>query len=362
MRILSVSNTPHDPSQGSGYVITGYVERLRERGHTVDAYGPADWAWGDIRRGRRYFFPVMIAIFAFWHCRPGDYDLVELWGGPTWLLALYLQWIHPEVPLVHHSNGIEQHRVVVQRQTTEDDLQLEHWFQWDLSQLYDWGLHAADAIVTVSTYDVPFLIEREYVPEELVYTIQNPLPDFFLGQTVQYDRPKRVGFCGNWSRIKNIRLLESDVPSFLRDHPNWMFSVVGVGDMDVRENFPKDVRSQIEVIPYLEREALLDWYRDLAIFTLPSIYESFGMVMTEAMACGAALVATRVGFASGLSHGDNAYLLSQKQSPHLHRALTALAADDGKRRQIARCGHECVQELRWDDAADRLEEFYEKLT
>ncbi|MCS4194428.1 glycosyltransferase involved in cell wall biosynthesis [Salinibacter ruber] len=361
MRILTISNTPHDPSQGSGYVITGFAEGLRECGHTVDAYGPDDWAWTDIQRGRRYLFPIMIATFAFWHCRPENYDLVELWGGPTWLLAICLQWLYPKLSLVHHSNGIEQHRVVVQQETPVAGVQNERWFQRDFSWLYDRGLHAADAIVTVSTYDVPFLIDREFVPRERVYTIENPLPDFFLGQTVQYERPKRIGFCGNWIPIKNTQLLRDDVPSFLRQYPDWTFSVVGIGDTDVKADFPDDVHSQIEVIPFLERKELVDWYHSLAIFTLPSIYESFGMVMTEAMACGATLVATRVGFASGLSHGDNAYLLTEKKSSHLERALTALTDNDERRRRIARRGYERVQELRWDDAVSSLEEIYTRL-
>lgn len=361
MRTLSISNVPHDPGQGSGYVITGYVDGLRERGHTVDSYGPADWLLADVHRARRYLYPLMIAIFGLRYCRPRQYDLIELWGGHAWLLAVCLRWIAADVPLVHHSNGIEQHRVRVQWQSPTGPIQNRRWFQWNMSRLHDWGLHAADAIVTVSSYDLPFLKERQYVPDDRLFAIENPLPDLFLDRDVQYDRPKRVGFCGSWIPVKNPPLLVNDVSSFLRTHPDWTFSVVGVGGADVAEEFSEDVRDRVEVISYLERGKLVDWYHSLAIFTLPSVYESFGLVMAEVMACGAALVATNVGFAHGLTHEEDALILPEAQSPHLAEALDTLAENETLRRRIARNGYERVQDLRWEPTVERLEDIYQTL-
>jgi glycosyltransferase involved in cell wall biosynthesis len=302
-----------------------------------------------------------MALFGLWYCSPNDYDLVELWGGGAWLLAVLLNQLAPNVPLVHHSNGIEQHRIAVQQRSPGADIQNTRWFQWDVSLLHDWGLHAADAIVTVSSYDLPFLKERKYVPEERLHAVDNPLPHLFLGRNVQYDRPNRIGFCGSWIAVKNPSLLRNDLTSFLRNHPDWIFSVVGVGDTDVAYQFPRDVREQIKVIPFLEREKLVDWYHGLAIFTLPSVYESFGLVMAEAMACGCALVATNAGFAHSLEHEQEALILPEPQSPHLRTALDTLAEDEVLRRRLAQNGYERVQNLRWDRAVDQLESIYKSL-
>jgi glycosyltransferase involved in cell wall biosynthesis len=361
VRILSITNVPQDPSQGSGYVITGYVDGLRERGHAVDVYGPGDWLITDVHRGRRYLYPLMIAFFGIWHFRPRRYDLIELWGGHSWMLAVIFKWLAPDLPLVHHSNGIEQHRVQVQENAAVESIQNQRWFQWDVSPLYDWGLRAADAIVTVSSYDLPFLKERQYVPEDRLFAIDNPLPDFFLDRDVQFDRPKRVGFCGAWSARKAPPVLIEDITEFLRAHPEWTFSVVGVGERDVKREFPDDVREQLDVIPFLEREKLVDWYHSLAIFTLPSIYESFGLVMAEAMACGAALVATNVGFAHGLEDEEEALLLPAPQSPHLREVLETLTKDEDLRRRVAQNGYERVQDLRWGEAIEQLEMIYKSL-
>jgi glycosyltransferase involved in cell wall biosynthesis len=265
------------------------------------------------------------------------------------------------VPIVHHSNGIEQHRVRIQRQSVTGPIQNRRWFQWDVSPFHDWGLRAADAIVTVSSYDLPFLKERQYVPEDRLFAIDNPLPDVFLDRDVQFDRPKRIGFCGAWSKRKAPPILVRDMSEFLRMHSDWTFSVVGVGDTNVAKEFPEDVRQQVEVISYLEREELVDWYHSLAVFTLPSVYESFGLVMAEAMACGCALVATNVGFAHSLESKEEAVVLSEPRSPQLYDALTTLASDAGFRRKLAQSGYNRIQDLRWDDAVDQLESIYESI-
>jgi glycosyltransferase involved in cell wall biosynthesis len=232
------------------------------------------------------------------------------------------------------------------------------WYQADLTGLYDRGLKAADAIVTVGNYDVPFLRKQKFVPEERIYAIENPLPSPFIGQAIETDRPARVGFCGSWIPRKGLHVMRSDLPPFLERHPSWTFSVVGSREHDVAAEFPGEVRPQIEVIPFLEREALIEWYHSLAIFALPSIYESFGMVTAEAMACGAAAVTTDVGFGYELEHGEEVYILPEATSPRLREALSTLASDQKKRRALARAGYERVQDLTWDRAVDRLETVY----
>jgi glycosyltransferase involved in cell wall biosynthesis len=302
---------------------------------------------------------AVFGLRAYWR-RANTYDLVELWGGVAWLLAVLLRWFWPDLRIVHHSNGIEQHRNAVEQESGLEVVEFS-WFQADLTPLYDWGLEATDAIVTVGAYDVPFLRRRQFVPETCIYAIENPLPSSFIGQEVNLERPPRIGFCGSWIPRKGIHVMRSDLPSFLREHPSWTFSVVGSRGHEVKEEFPESVRSQIEVIPFLEREELIEWYHGLSIFALPSVYESFGMVTAEAMACGAAAVTTNAGFGYEIEHGQEAYVLPEADSPRLYEALSALASNREKRRAVAQAGYERVQNLTWVHAVDRLETTYETI-
>lgn len=365
MRILVISNTPHNPNQGSGYVITGYVDGLRERGHTVDAYGPEDYLLYDVKRGKRYIQPLMMAWSGLQKVRENDYDLVECWGGMAWILEWLLSKMRPRpFPLVHRFNGIEAQKADAFKRAQESGIveSQKKWYQLDVTPLHEIGYRSADALIAPSHHNGAFLDEKRYVSPERTHVIPDPLPNTFLDRDVSSDRENRIGYCGTWIDRKGTAVMEQDIARFLRRFPEWTFSIVGVGQGAHPERaFPEDVRSQIDVIPFLKREKLAEWYHSLAVFVLPAIYEGSGLVAREAIACGAALVGTRVGYAASLEHEESVMHLPFPQSPHLLEALTALAEDDALRRCVARGGYESVQDLRWDDAVTRLEAIYESL-
>lgn len=358
MQILSISNIPHDPNSGGGYVITGYIDGLRQKGHEVDAYGPEDYDFGHWRYGIRYRKMVAMAAFGVYQFFQKPYDLVEVWGGASWLLVLLLRWIASDTPVVHRSNGIEQHYTALKEKSSVIPGEHDRWFRVDLSRLYDIGLRASSAIVTVSAYDLLFLREGGYLPDDRLYAIDNPLPELYLGRSFSAKRSRRVGFCGSWIPKKGVPAMKEGMTAFLRQFPKWTFSVVGAKGEDVQSHFPEDVRDRVEVIPFLERDDLVKWYETIAIFILPSVAESFGLVAAEAMACGAALVATNTGYAHALSDGKEALILSELSATHLHVALARLAEDEHLRSQIARRGHRRVQSLAWEDAIDRIDSIY----
>ena len=161
--------------------------------------------------------------------------------------------------------------------------------------------------------------------------------------------------------MRLLALIERDLPPLLRDFPAWRLALVGVGsDFRPAEHFPDDVLPRITVIPHADRETeLRRLYQGFAISILPSIYESFGLTGAEAMACGCALVASPVGFAAALRHGEEAFLLGDPGSPDLSASLKTLIEDAELRRRIAHGGYLRVQSLRWDGAIGELEAAYQ---
>ncbi|MGH9363607.1 MAG: glycosyltransferase family 4 protein, partial [Thermoanaerobaculia bacterium] len=305
MRILSLSNCPLDDRSGSGYVALGYARGLRERGHEVELLGPADFEpLHRLRRATGYRQALGMATTSLRRLAASDYDVVEFWGGEAWLALVSLaRRRHRRFLLVSHSNGLETHcaeRMAAARGTGAVNVR-KPWYELDLSRLVAAGFRRADAIVTVADFDRRYALDRGYASPDRVLAIDNPLPDEYLSMETDLERGPVIGYCGSWLPRKGVDLIARDLPPLLREFPSWHLVLAGVGDsFEAARHFPADVLPQIEVAPFAERSnGLRTLYQRFAIAIAPSVYESFGLVAAEEMACGCALVAAPVGFAAG---------------------------------------------------------------
>jgi glycosyltransferase involved in cell wall biosynthesis len=148
----------------------------------------------------------------------------------------------------------------------------------------------------------------------------------------------------------------------LAEFPKCKFKLIGVGyNFKKEEHFPREVCSQIEVIPLVEnKQKLRSIYQSISIFILPSFYESFGIVTAEAMACGCAVVVSKIGFGASLKHRQEAIVMEKLTSPTLYQGVKDLLQDQTLRLRIAKAGYQRVQNLRWDLAVEVLENNYLK--
>jgi glycosyltransferase involved in cell wall biosynthesis len=362
MNILTLSNCPLDEALGSGYVVLRYARGLRARGHRVDLRGPADYQplhrW---RRAISYQQAVGMAAESLRRLARAEYDVIEYYGGEAWLAVSALA----RVPgrrclLVCHSNGLETHCAEAMRGIAGTDRR-RRWYQLDQGALFARAFRDADAIVTVAEYDRAYALRQGYAAAGRVLAIDNPLPDAYLGVAVDFTRGPVIGYSGTWMQRKAAALIESDLPPLLRAFPAWRLTLVGVGaGFRPERHFPEDVLPRITVVPHADRDTdLRALYQSFAISLLPSHYESFGLAAAEAMACGCALVASRVGFAAGLRHGEEALLLPEVASPALYESIKALIEDEPARLAIARAGWRRVQSLRWERAISEIEAAYQ---
>jgi glycosyltransferase involved in cell wall biosynthesis len=188
------------------------------------------------------------------------------------------------------------------------------------------------------------------------------LPDEYLGLPVDGRREQAFGFCGTWIKRKGVESIQAEIPEVLKAAPDWRFKVIGVGDQwDPRRHFPEDVVGRIDVIPFADRSSTLrDTYQRLAILLMPSLYEGFGLVAAEAMACGCAVISAPTGLGASLIHDREALVLGRPGCDSLGEGLTRLIRDFDLRERVAAGGYRRVQSLRWDDAIRTLDLHYRR--
>jgi len=130
-----------------------------------------------------------------------------------------------------------------------------------------------------------------------------------------------------------------------------------------------------EMVP---RDAVIQLYSHAAVFCCPSIYEPFGIINLEAMACGTPVVASAVGGIPEAVVNDETGILvpleQQREAPFepvdperfsadLASAINQLLDDAELRRRMAHAGRARVErEFAWDAIAGQTAALYESIT
>jgi glycosyltransferase involved in cell wall biosynthesis len=363
MKILSISNCPLIESQGSGYVAVNFCRGLRQLGHEIDSFEPDNYEPFQFMRGRanNYRIALGMLIFTLRQIQKKDYDIIEFYGGDSWLAVLILShfWKNKYL-LVNHSNGLETQFIDVMKKY---EMWLENkpkWYQFNQNCLFKNAFKFSTGIIVQSDYDRNYALQQDYGDKQHILTIPSGLPDNFLHLAVDFNRPPILGYCGSWIARKGIKTIQQDIPRILSEFNQYRFKIIGVGESFNKEDyFPVEVCDRIEVIPFVkEKQELAQIYQSIEIMLVPSIYESFGLVITEAMACGCAVVASQVGFAANLESGEDIVLLEEIYSPHLFNCVKNLLTKESLRHKIAYRGYQKVQNLRWDSAIRDIEVAY----
>ncbi|CAM5619007.1 Glycogen synthase OS=Streptomyces alboniger OX=132473 GN=glgA PE=4 SV=1 [Streptomyces alboniger] len=119
----------------------------------------------------------------------------------------------------------------------------------------------------------------------------------------------------------------------------------------------------------LPRPDVVQLLTHAAVFVCPSVYEPLGIVNLEAMACGTAVVASRVGgIPEVVDDGESGLLVPyEKKDPQgfergLGQLMNGLATDPERARAMGGAGRErALREFGWDAVARRTVEVYEEI-
>jgi phosphatidylinositol alpha-mannosyltransferase len=114
---------------------------------------------------------------------------------------------------------------------------------------------------------------------------------------------------------------------------------------------------------YVSFEDLPSYYNTADIFCSPATgWESFGMVLMEAMATGKPVIASDIpGYAGLISHGVEGLLVKPQDEKELASALMSLLRDKSMREKMGEKGKLKAKDYSWEVVARKVMEYYEKL-
>lgn len=195
-------------------------------------------------------------------------------------------------------------------------------------------------------------------------TVNLSLFDGIARRTPQH--PPVLLSVGRFMAEKNHAELVEAFAQLAPEFPEWTLRLVGEGELR------PELEAQVSRLGMEKRIALpgvsrnvAEEYANASIVVLPSLYESFGLVAAEALACGRPVVAFDccTGVAEIVSDGVNGLLLSAQSDRvfNLRKGLARLMRDTGLRIQLGCTGPASVGAYALSGVLDTWEHFFLRL-
>jgi len=183
------------------------------------------------------------------------------------------------------------------------------------------------------------------------------------GHLVEQWSGRSIGFIGRFEEPrKGLALLVSALPKIIARNPDVKVLVAGPGDSEkFLEAVPSDLRGRFTFLGRISEEEKADFLHSIGIYVAPNNGgESFGIILAEALAGGAAVVASDIpAFDALLGHGAYGSLFESDNSESLAKTINDLFRDDDRRNNLRVIGKEYAQSFDWDEVAMRIYDVYE---
>lgn len=292
-----------------------------------------------------------------------DADVVH---SHTWYAAMagYMAKMLYDVPYVATVHSLEPLRPWKEEQLGRS-YHLTAWIE-------RMALEAADRVVAVSSQSKGEIVANFNIPPERVAVIHNgidlktwkPSPSEATRQAYGIDGDY-ILFVGRASRQKGMEhLLEA------MKHVNPGVRLVCCTSAPDTPQLQQEIAAKVKETPrclwintLLREEQYIELYSHCAVFACPSVYEPFGIINLEAMACERPVVASAVGgIPEVVVPGITGLLVPPADPSALAGALNAVLGDRATARQMGLAGRRRVEEhFSWTSIAAKTRQMYEEL-
>ncbi|CAB4366531.1 unannotated protein [freshwater metagenome] len=172
-----------------------------------------------------------------------------------------------------------------------------------------------------------------------------------------------LGFIGRFEEPrKGLSVLIAALPQIIVEIPDIKIFVAGPGESsEMLKEMQPSLRSRFFFLGRISEEEKANFLTSVGLYIAPNTGgESFGIILAEALAAGASVVASDIpAFDSLLGHGQYGTLFNSEDPDDLASKVIALFKDESTRQEIAERGKEYAQSFDWDVVADKIYDVYE---
>lgn len=288
------------------------------------------------------------------------------------------------IPLITTTHSLEPHRPW-KREQLGRGYDLSTWIEKTTMEM-------ADAIIAVSQGMKKDVLDLFDVDEQKIKVIYNGIDtdefkpvssqESLLKYGIDPDSPY-VLFFGRVTRQKGIIHLVNAI-KYLDDNVQVVLCAgqpdtpeIGREMEDKVKQVQEKRRNVIWIREWVDKQPKIELYSHAAVFCCPSIYEPFGIINLEAMACGTPVVGSAVGgIKEIIQHGETGYLVEleqQQESPFeavnpdqfardLAGSINKIIADEPLRQAMGAASRKRTEDMfSWQAIAQETLELYKTL-
>ncbi len=179
-------------------------------------------------------------------------------------------------------------------------------------------------------------------------------------------RPLTILFLGRLDARKGLEVLLRALPAVLKSVPDVRLTVVGRGPMDKRARQTTEelgISGSVEFLGPVLPDDLPRLYAGCDVYCAPGLGgETLGIVLLEAMASGAPVVASRIpGYDETVRDGVDGILVPPGEPEALASALVGILTDEPRRKTLTAAGLERTREYAWPKVAQQTLDYYREL-
>jgi starch synthase len=295
----------------------------------------------------RIFTNLNVAEMVEKHLSNEKLDLLHSHGGLIQMAATEAKKA-THLPLVMTAHSTEINRVrpdnlsLLMEQNVVDKVDrfiaVSRYMRKELNQTFGINYNK----ITVIPNGVDTTIFKHHKADDILrkYRLENKFVVLFVGR----DDPQ-----------KGVHYLANAVKNLSKQIPEIVLVLVGPQDRYNDEH--------ILCLPNVGRSELVKLYSLSDVFVLPSIYEPFGIVLLEAMACETPCIGTRVsGMPDIIDHDRTGLLVEPGSDEELSEAIAGLYHDPEKRYKMGKNARKrVISSFDWKDISAKTIEVYQQV-
>ncbi|MEY4958723.1 MAG: hypothetical protein RL271_97 [Actinomycetota bacterium] len=161
----------------------------------------------------------------------------------------------------------------------------------------------------------------------------------------EWQHPNTIGFIGRFEEPrKGLQILLDALPIITRFIPDAKILIAGPGD-------------SAETLKEADKASLL---KSVDLYVAPNTGgESFGIILTEALASETAIVASDIpAFRHLLNGGEYGALFESESATELAKVIIDLLRDEIKRKDLANIGFQSAERFDWSQVAEQIMDVY----